>query len=90
MVATQGQGDLDALKAALATTATHIAFVGSARKFASLAQKLEDAGLERAQIDRIKAPAGLDIGAVTPEEIALSILAELVSVRRSGVKPHEA
>ncbi len=85
VIATQGQGDLDALTRALATPAMHIAFVGSTRKFATLADKLEGNGLARAQIDAIKAPAGLDIGAVTPEEIALSILAELISVRRKAV-----
>lgn len=86
VIATQGQGDLDALKQALAAPRTHIAFVGSARKFASLADKLEASGMARSQIETVKAPAGLDIGAVTPEEIALSILAELVSVRRQSVK----
>jgi xanthine dehydrogenase accessory factor len=64
----------------------HIAFVGSTRKFATLADKLEAAGIARPPIDAVKAPAGLDIGAVTPEEIALSILAELISVRRRSVK----
>ena len=86
VIATQGQGDFDALKHALATPATHIAFVGSVRKFATLADKLAAAGIARTDIDRVKAPAGLDIGAVTPEEIALSILAELVRVRRGTVK----
>lgn len=83
VIATQGQGDLDALKAALATTTKHIAFVGSARKYASLAEKLEAAGFDRPAIDAVKAPAGLSIGAVTPEEIALSILADLVQLRRA-------
>lgn len=86
VIATQGQGDLEALKLALASPAAHVAFVGSAKKFAALAQKLEAEGLSRALIDCVKAPAGLDIGAVTAEEIALSILAELVSYRRGTVK----
>lgn len=86
VVATQGQGDLDALKAAIACDPTCIAFVGSRRKFETLASKMADAGIEQAQIDRICAPAGLDIGAVTPEEIALSILAQLVQERRATVK----
>lgn len=86
VIATQGNGDLDALKQALATSSAHIAFVGSARKFAALAEKLGKLGLPRARIDTVKAPAGLNIGAVTPEEIALSILAELVSTRRLWVK----
>ncbi|MEP4639218.1 MAG: XdhC family protein, partial [Yoonia sp.] len=70
----------------LQADAQHVAFVGSKRKFATLADKLEAAGFDRSTIDEVKAPAGLDIGAVTPEEIALSILAELVSVRRRSVK----
>lgn len=90
VIATQGQGDLDALTQALSHDADHIAFVGSRRKFATLADKLEAKGLPRHQIDAVKAPAGLDIGAVTPEEIALSILAELVSVRRRSVKSRDA
>jgi xanthine dehydrogenase accessory factor len=86
VVATQGQGDLDALKAALSSQSAYVGFVGSARKFAVLADKLETAGIDRALIDTVKAPAGLDIGSVTPEEIALSILAELVQVRRKRSK----
>jgi len=84
VIATQGQGDMEALKDALTTPSAHVAFVGSARKFAALADKLEKSGIDRALIDGVKAPAGLDLGAVTPEEIALSILAELVRVRRAA------
>ena len=84
VVATQGQGDLDALSAALDADALHIAFVGSGRKFATLSEKLRAQGRSETEIARIKAPAGLDIGAVTPEEIGLSILAELISVRRKS------
>ncbi|MEL6450505.1 MAG: XdhC family protein [Pseudomonadota bacterium] len=86
VVATQGQGDLDALKAALTGTPAYVAFVGSRRKFASLAARLAAADIPADQIAGVKAPAGLDLGAVTPEEIALSILAELVQVRRAAVK----
>lgn len=85
VIATQGQGDLDALKAALTAEATHVAFVGSRKKYASLAEKLDAAGFERSAIDKVQAPAGLDLGAVTPEEIALSILAQLVQDRRAAV-----
>lgn len=84
VVATQGQGDLDALRAALRHPKAHIAFVGSTRKFETLAARLTAEGLAADQAARISAPAGLDIGAVTPEEIALSILAELILVRRKG------
>ncbi|MEL7116375.1 MAG: XdhC family protein [Pseudomonadota bacterium] len=86
VVATQGQGDLTALTAALNASARHVAFVGSRKKYASLAAKLAAAGLPQASIDTVSAPAGLDIGAVTPEEIALSILAELTQLRRTSEK----
>lgn len=82
VVATQGQGDLDALSAALEGEADHVAFVGSRKKFAFLAEKLKARGVGDNRIARVSAPAGLDIGAVTPEEIALSILAELTQTRR--------
>ncbi|MEM1363185.1 MAG: XdhC family protein [Pseudomonadota bacterium] len=83
VVATQGNGDLRALKAALSAEADHISFVSSSRKFATLSEKLSEAGFAPADIAKINAPAGLDIHAVTPEEIALSILAELVRFRRA-------
>lgn len=82
IIATQGQGDLAALSNAIEANPAHIAFVGSQKKYAALAKKLEAKGVSDEQVARVKAPAGLDIGAVTPEEIALSILAELVQVRR--------
>lgn len=82
VVATQGQGDLAALKTSLADQADYLAFVGSTKKFASLSEKLIAAGIERTQIATVRAPAGLNIGAVTPSEIALSILAELTQVKR--------
>ena len=82
-IATQGQGDLDALKSALATDAAYVAFVGSGRKFATLAEKLHEAGIGLEKTQTVHAPAGLDLGAVTPEEIALSILAQLLQVRRA-------
>jgi xanthine dehydrogenase accessory factor len=85
VVATQGQGDLDALKAALANGTDWVAFVGSRRKFAALAEKLVTAGMDQSLVESVQAPAGLDLGAVTPEEIALSILAQLVQARRATV-----
>ena len=84
VVSTQGKGDEAALRVALATQASYLAFVGSRRKMASLRAKLIAEGLEGSAIDRIKAPAGLDLGAITPEEIAMSILAEITIERRRG------
>lgn len=90
VIATQGQGDLDALKSALSEKHDQVAFVGSRRKFAVLAKKLAAAGVNQSLIESVKAPAGLDLGAVTPEEIALSILAHFIQIRRHAVKPtHE-
>ncbi|MEP0233673.1 XdhC/CoxI family protein [Roseibium sp.] len=82
VVATQGRGDQAALKAAVSVGAEHVAFVGSHRKAESLRAKLLAEGVDPAALDRVKAPAGLDLGAITPEEIALSILAEILRIRR--------
>jgi xanthine dehydrogenase accessory factor len=84
VVSTQGKGDEAALRAAIATTAEYHAFVGSRRKMAALREKLVAQGVDAAAIDRVKAPAGLDLGAITPEEIAMSILAEITVERRRG------
>jgi xanthine dehydrogenase accessory factor len=84
VVSTQGKGDEAALKQALAVETTYHAFVGSKRKMAALRDKLIATGLDPAAIDRVKAPAGLDLGAITPEEIAMSILAEITVERRRG------
>lgn len=84
VVSTQGKGDDAALRAAVATEAVYHAFVGSRRKMAALREKLVEGGIDAAAIDRVKAPAGLDLGAITPEEIAMSILAEITVERRRG------
>ena len=84
VVSTQGKGDEAALRAALAIKAEYHAFVGSRRKMAALREKLVAGGIAREAIDRVKAPAGLDLGAITPEEIAMSILAEITVERRRG------
>jgi xanthine dehydrogenase accessory factor len=82
VVATQGRGDAEALKAALGPGARYTAFVGSAAKVAALKAALLAEGHDAPPLDRLRGPAGLDIGAVTPEEVALSILAEIVRARR--------
>jgi xanthine dehydrogenase accessory factor len=81
VIATQGRGDEAALQAALAIEAEYVAFVGSRKKAEALKAKL---GTEVApeRLAKLKAPAGLDLGAITPDEIAVSILAEIVAVRR--------
>jgi xanthine dehydrogenase accessory factor len=84
VVATQGRGDETALAAALSAPARHVAFIGSHLKAAALRASLAAKGTDVARLAALRSPAGLDIGAVTPEEIALSILAEIVEVRRRG------
>ncbi|SHH33248.1 xanthine dehydrogenase accessory factor [Cognatiyoonia sediminum] len=82
VIATQGQGDIDALQSALSEPCDYVAFVGSSKKFASLSERLHGLGVSQEATAKVDAPAGLSIGAVTPEEIALSILGQLVRVRR--------
>jgi xanthine dehydrogenase accessory factor len=83
IVSTQGRGDEAALRAAMSVQSDYVAFVGSRKKAETLKAKLAASGaVAAAALARLKAPAGLDIGAITPDEIALSILAEIVEARR--------
>jgi xanthine dehydrogenase accessory factor len=82
VVSTQGRGDEPALRAALAVKADYRAFVGSRRKMAAIRTKLAAEGFSEDALNSIRAPAGLDIGAITPDEIALSIISEIVQHRR--------
>jgi len=84
VVATQGKGDVATLTAALKMGATYIAFVGSRRKFASFEDKLTNAGVSAKKIATVRSPAGVQINAVTPDEIALSIMAEIIQTRRTA------
>ena len=90
VVSTQSRGDEAALQAALAVDADYVAFVGSRRKAESLKSKLIEKGADPARIARLRSPAGLDIGAITPEEIALAVLAEIVAERRKGQRANPA
>jgi xanthine dehydrogenase accessory factor len=81
VVSTQGRGDRAALSAALALDADYRGFVGSRKKFAALVAELAGDPFAT-RLDAVKAPAGLDIGGISPDEIALSIMAEIVAVRR--------
>lgn len=87
VVATQGHDDELALEAAVRSGVPYIAFVASRRKFSSRAEFLRERGISDEEIAHIKAPAGLDIGATTPDEIAASILAEIIQVRRQQLAP---
>jgi xanthine dehydrogenase accessory factor len=87
-VSTQGRGDEAALAAALAVDVDYVGFVGSRRKAEALREVLAKRGVPADRLANLKAPAGLDLGAITPEEIAISILAEIVRVRRGKVPRH--
>src|SRR6201996_3310897 len=84
VVSTQGRGDEAALKAALSVDAHYVTFVGSRRKIESIRTSLTEKGMPDERFARLKGPAGLDLGAITPDEIALSILAEILAHRRRG------
>ena len=83
IVSTQGRGDEAALSAALAVDVDYVAFVGSRKKAEALKATLARRGVSAERLAKLKAPAGLDLGAITPDEIALSIVAEIVAARRS-------
>jgi xanthine dehydrogenase accessory factor len=73
--------DIPALATALRTDAFYVGALGSRRAQAKRREKLLEAGLTEAQLDRLRGPAGLDVGAESPAETAVSILAEILAVR---------
>jgi xanthine dehydrogenase accessory factor len=86
VVSTQGEGDEEALEQALETDATYIAFVASKTKASKVFEYLLGRGIGPEKVSKIRAPAGLDLGARSPEEIAVSVLAEIIQVRVSAAK----
>jgi xanthine dehydrogenase accessory factor len=90
LVASHGQYDEDALEQALRSSARYVGMVGSRRRAEACRAYLRESGLTEQQIAHLRVPAGLDLGAVTPEEIAASILAELVQVRRRSPQVEES
>jgi xanthine dehydrogenase accessory factor len=76
--------DEDCLRAALAANADYIGMIGSKRRTNIVLDKLREEGFAEAQLRKVRAPIGLDIGAISPEEVALAILAEIVAERRGG------
>jgi xanthine dehydrogenase accessory factor len=84
IVATMGERDEESLASALALGPVYVGLVASRRRFAQVRETLAARGVTAADLDRVRSPAGLDIGATAPEEVALSILAEIVQVRRAA------
>lgn len=83
VVASMGVVDEEALLQALALAPAYVALVGSRRRFATIREYLLAEGVAAERVDAVRAPAGLDIHAETPAEIALSILSEVVATRRT-------
>lgn len=83
VVATHGTFDEEALEQALQSEAGYVSLVASRKRAGAVLEVLGARGVPAEQLGRLKAPAGLDIGAVAPEEIAVSILAEIIQVSRS-------
>jgi len=84
VVASHGNYDEDMLVAALQSAAPYVALIASKKRASAILQYLNESNLTPEQIARLKYPAGLDFGAATPEEIALSILAEIIQRRRQS------
>lgn len=86
VVSTQGECDEEALQRAAGTEAAYIAFVASKVKAKKVIDYLRERGISAERLGHVRAPAGLDIGAIAPEEIAVSILAEIIQARRAQAK----
>ena len=84
VVSTQGEDDEAALEAALSTGASYIAFVASRAKAEKIKEFLRTRGIAAARLDQIRAPAGLNIQARSHEEIAVSILGEIIQITRTA------
>lgn len=85
IIVTRGhRDDMRVLKLALATPARYLAMIGSKRKVLNVIRELEKEGIARGAFEKIHAPMGLDIGAISPEEIAISVTAEMIAVRRGA------
>jgi xanthine dehydrogenase accessory factor len=92
VIVTRGhKDDMRVLAWAVNTAARYIGMIGSKRKVLSVYKALEKEGYARDKFERVHAPIGLEIGALTPEEIAISIVAELIAVRRNATGlPHKS
>ncbi|MDE3195167.1 MAG: XdhC family protein [Acidobacteriota bacterium] len=83
VIVTRGhRDDMRVLRWAVGTPARYIAMIGSKRKTIGVVKELEKEGIARSAFERVYAPMGFEIGAVTPEEIAVSVCAEMIAMRR--------
>src|ERR671936_334148 len=87
IIVTRGhQEDQNVLRWAVRTNARYIGMIGSKRKIRSITEQLTSEGIPRERLERVYTPIGLDIGSVSPEEIAVAIVAEVIHNRRAGFK----
>jgi len=84
VVATQHRGDHESMMHALRSSARYIALIASRKRSRLVLDYLRREGIAQQDLDRVRAPAGLDLGARSPEEIALSVISEIVAIRRAG------
>jgi xanthine dehydrogenase accessory factor len=89
-----GDRDVEAIESALSHSPAYLGVIASAKRFALLREALLARGVPREALEHVAAPAGLDIGARSPEEIAVSIMAQIVELRHAaskaaGVPPKE-
>jgi xanthine dehydrogenase accessory factor len=84
-VVTRGHNeDEQCMHTAVQANPDYVGLIGSKRRTSIVIDRLREAGISEAQLEKIHAPIGLDIGAVSPEEVALAIMAEIVAARRGG------
>ncbi|MDT4898189.1 MAG: xanthine dehydrogenase accessory factor [Acidobacteriota bacterium] len=84
-VVTRGHNeDEECMRAIMSTRPDYVGLIGSRRRTNIVLERLREAGIDEKHLRRVRAPIGLDIGAVTPQEVALSILAEIIAERRGG------
>ncbi len=84
-IVTRGHSeDEQCLRAVMTVEADYVGLIGSKRRTNIVLQRLRESGADESRLGKVHAPVGLDIGAVTPEEVALAIMAEIVAVRRGG------
>ena len=84
VVTTHGSADEEALERVLQSGAGYVSLIASRKRAAAVMETLKRRGVAADRLGGLKAPAGLDLGAVTPEEIAVSIVAEIVQTRRAA------
>src|SRR5437588_7999591 len=91
IIVTRGhRDDMRVLRWAVETPARYVGMIGSKRKTIKIYEELRKEGIPADRFERVHAPVGLDIGAITPEEIGVSIAAELIAIRRKAERalPH--